>query len=366
MKRKYISLVLAAILAFSSVSAYGAGKGSAAAVQNITENDDTVLTVDEAVTKAVAYSRTLKTLYESNTINELNADDTRTDLVWSSEYVEVTNLNVELKNLMNSIRNYDANVEIEKENIRLNIIELFAAIIKAEDSIDMYEKQIDLDERELKIAEVKKGLGLLSDTDYNAMVVDINKTKSSKQSLASAIDEAYSSLNTILGQQLNTKYTVSLDIDYEPLGDTDLEYAVLKAVSGSQSIKEKEEAAEIARYQLDVYSVEWSNDKKESKQNNYAQAERNLADAKTQLESGLRTLYNNIQTAETDYNNNLKSLEQMKKELEIKALQLKLGKITQLDYDKAEYEICELENTIKQSVYSHYLLVSKFNNPDLI
>lgn len=371
MKKRCIPLILAAVLAFGGTAAY-AGDGSSKALDIVTvstpatDREDSVLTVDEAVKKAVDYSRTLKTLYENNELNELNADDTHTDLIWSSEYVEVTNLNAELKNLMNSIRNYGTNVEIEKEKIRLNVIQLFAGIISAEDSVDMYEKQLELNERDLKIAQVKKELGLISSSEYEALEVENNRLKSSKQSVEAALSEAYISLNRLLGQNIDTKYTVELDIDYEPLGETDLDYAVLKASTSSQTVKEKEEAAEIAQYQLDVYSSLWSNDKKEAKQNNLNQATRSLADTKAEMAARVKNLYNSIQTAEADYNSNLASLEQQKKDLEIKKLQLDLGKITQLEYDKAEYKIKELENTIKQGVYSHYIQVCKYNNPDLI
>jgi hypothetical protein len=373
MKKRFFAASLAAMLAVSSVSVY-AGPVRIKSTKTtttqtstaVTDEDDSVLTVDEAVSKAVAYSRTLKTLYENNELNELSADDTRTDLIWSNEYVEVTNLNVELKNLLYSIANYDENVAIEKEKIRLNIIELFAGIISAEDAIDMYDEQIELNERDLKIAEVKKGLGLLSQSEYDAMLVSNNNVKSSKQSLETQLDEAYNSLNKLLGQSLSLRYTVSLDVEYEELGDVNLEYDVSKAVSSSQTIKEKQEAATIAKYKLDVYSHEYSGGYKESAQSNYAQATRALDDAKTSMEASLRTTYNSIQTAETNYSNNLASLEQKKKELEIKKVQLGLGKITQLEYDKAEYEVKQLENTIKQSVYSHYVLVCKYNNPDLL
>jgi outer membrane protein TolC len=376
MKKRIVPAMLALVLAFGYTNVYAARSSSAATAKTTVkttaqtaaedDGDDSVLTVDEAVSKAIAYSRTLKTLYENNEINELTASDTRTTLVASSEYIELTNLNVELKNLMNSMTNYDSNVAIEKENIRLNIIQLFAGIISAEDSIKLYEKQIELNERDLKIAQVKSGLGLLSTTDYDALVVSNDKVKSSKQSLEIAVEEAYTSLNQILGQNLSNTYKVSLDVEYEALGDVDLDYAVSKAISSSQTIKEKDEAATIAKYKLDVYSVEYSGGYKESAQSSYAQATRALADAKTSMEANLRSTYNKIQTAETEYNNNLKSLEQKQKELSVKELQLQLGKITQLEYDKAEYEIEQLENTIKQSVYSHYVLVTKFNNPDLL
>ena len=366
MKKKCVPLLLAIMLAFTNGSVYAASTQSTSSSSTTTQEDDDVLTVDEALSKAIAYSSTLKSLYEQKEINELSADDTRTSLVNSSEYIDLTNLNVELKNLMYNIQNYGTNVEIEKEKIRLNIIELFASIINAEDAIDLYEEEIELNERELKIAEVKNSLGLLSQTEYNGLVTENETVKSTKQSLESALDEAYASLNQILGQDIDTKYTVELNIEYEPLGDVDLDYAIAKATTNSQSIKDLEEAAEIAGYKVDVYSVEYSGGYEESVRNSYAQATRELADAKTSMEVNLKSLYNNIVSAETTYNNNLASLAQQKQELEVKKVQLELGKITQLEYDQAEYQINQLENTIKQSVYSHYVDVCRFNNPDLM
>lgn len=362
MKKNYTVLLLAAILSlncmpFCSVQTYAAAAS--------TESDDGILTVDEAVSKATAYSRTLKSLYEDNEINELDEHDTRRDLINSSEYIQLTNLNVELKRLMNSLADYDENVEIEKKSIRLNVIELFASIIDAEDSLKMYDKQIDINKRELNIADVKIKLGLISQSDYESLKLESERVINERQSLEIALEEAYTSLNRILGQDLEKRYTVSLDIEYQPLGEvseSDMERAVL----GSQGVKQAEEAANIAKYQLDVYSVEYSGGRKETVRNNYAQAVRTLDDTKTNMRSGLRQVYNNIITAESNYADNLALLEQKQKSLEISALQLKLGKITQLEYDKAKYEAEQLENTIKQSVYSHYVLVCKFNDPDLI
>jgi hypothetical protein len=363
-----LALAMALVLAFGSTNVYAStsDKANKAAQVEADKDEDNVLTVDDAVSKAISYSRTLKTLYESNELNKVMEDDTRIDLIWSNEYTTVTNLNVELKNLLNNIRNYDSNVAIEKEKIRLNVIQLFAAIINAEDNLDLYDEELALSDKDLEIAKVKLNLGLLSSTDYDALVTSYNKTKSDRQALESSIAEAYNSLNSILGQDLSKRYTVELDIDYEQLGEVDVDFAVAKAVSSSQSIVEKTEAAEIAKYQLDVYSSDWSNDKKESKQNNYNQATRSLADAKTNMETSLRKVFNSIQTSETDYANSLATIEQKEKELAVLAEKLRLGKITQLEYDKSEYELNKLKTNLKQSVYSHYVLVSQFNNPDLL
>ena len=97
MKKKHIALLLAVMFSLSSIPFCGV---QTYAEVRSSETDDGILTVDEAVNKATAYSRTLKSLYEENEINELDEHDTRRDLINSNEYVQLTNLNVELKRLM--------------------------------------------------------------------------------------------------------------------------------------------------------------------------------------------------------------------------------------------------------------------------
>ncbi|MBQ6553601.1 MAG: TolC family protein [Firmicutes bacterium] len=364
MKKKIMpAIMLALLLSFSSISTYAASSSTISAEQTAE-----VLTVEEATKRAIEYSHTIKTLNESTDISEKTADDTRQDLVNSSDSTSTITLNTQLKNLMNSISSNKANTEIEKEKIRLNVIETFASIINAENELDIYEKQLHISERELKIAEVKINLGLISQSDYDALVISNKNTKSSKQSLEIALKQAYTSLNKILGRDLTTTYTVTLDIEYSPLGDANVDLAASRAASSSQTVKDKENAEAVAKYRLDTYSYTDAtiNEYKQSYRNNYAQATRDTADAKVNAENNVRNVYNSILTSETNYNTNLQNLTQKTSELEILKKKLELGKITQLEYDKAELEIERLENTMEQNVYSHYVLVCRFNDPDLI
>lgn len=324
------------------------------------------LTVDEATQKAITYSSKLKTLSEDEQINEQSYDDSVFQLRSANEHDQYTSLAVKIKELLNGFSNNKVNTEIEKESIKLSVIEFFAEVINAEDSLEQYENQIEVKEKELKVSEVKLKQGKISQTDYDNEKLEYDKLVKQKEDKQTAINSAFYSLNKVLGTDLNKKYNLVLDAEYTPLEEVDLETYILKAKSNAQSLVEKSQEVEIAKYKLDRYAVLYSEGSKESMQNNYAQSVRNLNDAKTTLETNIRTLYSNIKKNEADYETALKELEKLEKDYEILEKKYSLGKTTQIEVENALLSINSKKAEIKQLTYEHYTMKMKFENVNLI
>ncbi len=361
MKYKKISafagFCLAAVMFFSSI-----------AFANDNESpDDGILTVEEALELAIKNSNELKNISDKLYLAEDDAEDANHDLFYATEFNEVKSLSVQLKNLRNSIENYKTSSEVEKQKLELSVIELFTAIKQAESSLELFEKQLDISQRQLELSKVKLGLGLITENEYTDEKNNYNKIKTQMETTKISVDEAYTDLNKLLGKDLDEKYELKLDVEYKPFEpEQELETKILKSISSAADIKAKKEAVEVAKYEVDVYSELYSNDKKESKINNYNQASRSLDDAQTDMRVKITNLYNSIYTIENQYKDNTAELEQMKKELEIKKLSLSLGKITQLELDNYEYNIENLENQIQNQIYQHDILVREYENPDLL
>lgn len=355
-----VNMTLCPSLALAAQS----GKAEEVAEENV---NDGILTVEEATELAIKNSNSLKSMSENLSLAEDDAKDANHDLFYATEYTAVTSLAVQLKNLRNNISNYKANSEIEKQKLQLSVTQMFTAIKEAESSLELCEEQIKLSEKDLNLAEVKLELGMITENDYTEQKNTLEKAKTQRDTLQVSLDDAYTSLNKLLGYDLNEKYEISLEVSYTPFEeDMPLETKILKAVSSCQSINEKKENVTVAKYELDVHSDLYSSEKKESKQNQYNQAVRTLEDAKTDLRQSITSLYNSIQTTEKSYKDNLNELEQMKKTLEIKETELSLGKTTELEVEKYKYQIESLENTIQNQVYEHNIMLMKYDNPDLI
>lgn len=332
-----------------------------------TENEELpILTVDEAVKKATSYSRTLKNIDENTMLNDQSIDSAQSDLRLATEAEEGLNLAVKLKELNFKNSNYKATAEIEKESIKLSVISFFADVINAEKELELYNKSLEISEKELEISKTKLELGLLSQSDYDSQKISYNKELAQRDAKKVSIDNAYISLNKVMGTDLNNRYNLSLDLDYNELSDANLDLSVNRAVSSLQSVVEKENSLEIAKYELETHNALVGSETYESKQVKVSQASRELSDAKTSAKEQVINAYNEILTAETSYKANLAELEKMKNELEVNKVKYELGKITELEIKKAEYEIEQMESSIQSQIYKHEILVMKFNNPNLI
>jgi outer membrane protein TolC len=376
MKRKLaLTLVFSIVISSLSANCLFAGTTTKKAVTvrktesevaEIIESKKVTLTVDEATERAINYSHDLKNLADEQDLAEENESDARRDLFYATEYSDITSLSVQFKNLTNTIANYDKNTTLQKDKIRLSVVNLFTAIIEAEDNIELQEKSLALSEENLKISETKLKLGLISQTDYDSEKLSYTNAKASLQTLRNALDSSYTNLSKIMGDDLATTYSVSLDVEYTPVDRTiNLADKVTHDTGTSLKVKEAEDSVTVAKYSYNVYSSLYSNEKQESVRNTYNKAVRNLETVKTNLEANVKSIYNNIVDLETAYDTNASQLAKLKSDLEIKKTQLELGKITQLDYDNAEYEIEKLEYTMKHQVYSHNVLMMQFENIDL-
>lgn len=376
--KKKLTLIFAFSLSLSSFSAVSVSAAlavkkpgitltlTAEKEQEIAEGKKINLTVDEAVEKAINYSHELKNMADAQDLAEENEDDARHDLFYATEYATVTSLSVQFKNLTNTISNYEKNTALQKDAIALSVYNLFAAITEAEDNITLYEKNMDIEERSLAIAETKLKLGLISQSEYNSLKTSYEQLKANVQTLRNALDTSYMNLSKIMGDDLSTTYNIALDSDYTPIDRTiNLQDKIIHDTGTSLKVKEAEENVTVTKYSYDVYSELYSSGKKEEVRNSYNTAVRELESIKTNLEAQVKTIYNQIIDLETSYNSNLTQLEELKSQLAIKETQLALGKITQIEYDKAEYEIESLEYEIKHQAYSHTALMTQFNNIDL-
>lgn len=332
----------------------------------------TDLTVDQAIEKAIAYSRNLKNLDESQDIAEI--DEMVTRYAWQSslDATSTVSYSIALRNLTNSLRNYDADKEVEKEKIEYNIKQLFYGLKDAERSLELYDEGIELSKRQLEIYKVMLKVGKLSQVEYDAQVTTHENLVASKLSLENSMAAAFRSLNQLMGESVNKKYNIIVDdIEFTPVSSTlDLDTTIARALASNQTVKELEDTVDIAKYTSDTYGYRGSTgvttSDKESIDSQYNQANRGLSDTKTALTAAITSVYDNIKNTESAYAQNKAELKNMEDQLTVKETQLKLGKITQIELDQFKYSIEQLEAQMNSSARSYDLLVMQFNNSNLV
>lgn len=388
-RKRIICGLMAAIMLMPSSSAFAGMKGRvkgsissetrmAGSNSNGTSYDTLAeaydLTIDQATTDAIAFSRDLKDLESSIDLTEDSEQVVRS--TWSvltagdtqSEYETYHSIAVQLREVAIALENYSANEEIAKETIEYNIRNIFYNIHNAEKSLELYDENIDVNARQLKIYEKMLELGKLSQVEYNDYKQEYDTLVSDKAATQTEIDSAYRSLNELMGKDINQKYNLIVDdITFVDMEDVSLDYEINKAISSNQTIKSAEDAMNLAKYDIDSWidGGTVSTDRTQ-KQSTYEKSTRTYEDAKTNLKNEMTSLYENIREAERTYKDNASKLATMEEQLKVKETQYSLGKITELELDAYKLSIDQLKLTMETAAYTHDIMVRQFQNSNLI
>lgn len=356
--KKFISCILAAVMVTGSISAFA--------------SETKELTIADAVKFTIASDTSYLNLLDTGTLNA----EGRTDALnnYYDNWGMVDDGSDWLKTEV-QLMQYDAKLALQSSNekqkqliLQNTLTRYFMNIITAEKSLALSNLALENKKADLNILSTKARLGLVSQSEYNASLADFEKSKNDIVLKEKNIVGAYTELNRLMSKPIHNRYTLILDFKYRPIEDINLDHKISRAISDSTSIKQKESDLEVARFRSDkawVFSG--------STQSTYTdvqiqatQARRVLDDAKENLRSAIITAYNDIKTLEVQISTNELELLNMQNQLAIKKVELRLGKITALDLKKFEYQIIQLEETLRQQKYNHALTAWQFENPEVL
>lgn len=348
----------------SSYTATGVGTG---AFPNLGEGVS--MTVDMAAQRAIERSSAIKSYQDNIEIAKDSMDDIEVYRRWVSEWNDVTSYAISYKQLEAQVEQLNDRIEIEKASLRYRIETYFINIIEAQNDLAIYDENLDIAERNLEVSKKQYELGSISKSAYDNAVQTYNNVVLGKTTLENTIEANYTSLNTLLDYNVAATYPIELgeEITYTPIDPTSLDAHVALATSSSNiNIKILEDNVEIAKYTLSLHSDIYSAETKLQKEAEVYTATSTLSNTKLSVEGAVKTLYDSIKLAEDNYNNLQEQLTNLNNNISIYEKQLQLGQITKLQMDNYYYQQKDLANSIKEAEYSHYLLVKRYEDPNLL
>jgi len=321
------------------------------------------LTVSEAVKFAVNRSTELKNLDENEYLNELTRDTletTKRESITESQYINslVSIMQNELRQAM-----FSENITLQKIMIEYAVTRYFAAVIATERDLFLYDKNLELSQKNLEIAKVRRELGLLSENSYDSLKLNFDKDSANREAKIIAIDNAYRALNSVMGKDLDVRWELVMDIEYEPLPEINLTRYVTDSTEANVAIKARENDLAVAEYKF-LMSRDLGN--ASELEISATQAMRSLEDAKKNFEEKIISCHKEILNMEIRYAVNLKDYEDMQNQLAIKETQFELGRLTQIDIDTYKHQMLQFEYMMLGQINDHYIKKMQFENPDLL
>jgi outer membrane protein TolC len=368
MGKRRLAGVCAALISAISILA-GAAPVYAAPVDGTAVQPQTVeaLTVDQAVQAAISANNELKNLGDNYTISDEKLADTKQQYREASEFNELITLSTQIMQAEAALSQNNQSVIVTQEKLRMSIMNFFATVISAENALAIYDQSLAMQKKQLDIAKVKNSLGLMSSVDYQSQVNTYNQKTASRESQTLAINNAFVSLNKTMGVSLNKKYTLMLNLQYQPLGDVNLTGITATAMATDPSVVTQQSNVDVAKYKLDHFDPTVNTqDTETTLQLNLDMAERTLYETQRAAELKVMNAYNKIKEQEVQYSNATLALEALMNQLPVKQTQLELGKITQLDLDSFQAQITQQQESLRSLIVSHEINVLEFKNPSTL
>ncbi len=328
-----------------------------------TESSITSLTVDEALEISIQHNTDILNSEADYPYTQQNYEDANDNLALEPD--NYYSLKVQIAELKNDLDNYDADIQKTKDVLKYDIVKLFSDIANTQQSLDTEEKSLAVAKKELDISELKYQKGIISKSEYDEQNTSYVKNDNSLKNKKIELDNLFIDLNKLIGLDLKDTYSIELELDYDKIGEVDLDSKRQEDLENSIDLTKQKQNLDVSKYEYSTYNEYTSYSTKLSKENDIESKQRDIADTEIDYTNSLNNLYRDIINKETEIEKYNEQLEYKNKELSVIELKYSLGKATQLEIDKKNIEIYELEDTIKKAKDEHQLLIMKYENVNL-
>ncbi|MFZ5633370.1 MAG: TolC family protein [Bacillota bacterium] len=192
---------------------------------------------------------------------------------------------------------------------------------------------------------------------------DLARAKSDLTKAKNKLNSDYEALNQLLGLWPEDRPQLTDEVKFEPLPDTDLDYAVQRVIENSPKIWLAEEKINLARY---AYESMWASGQYTSydvRKVEKEQAEIDAVTAKDATRLATRGLYYTVRNLEAGIPAAEKGLEGAQEALRVAKLQFELGMITRENLLKAEATLADARKNLLDLKQQHAYMKLAFQKP---
>ncbi len=318
----------------------------------IYETNTEPLAYEDAVALAVANNNKIKMQEKS-----LKADDNR--LVDSADKIDYIptpgpNGNPEAKAAFNNYSQAQIGyliskkkLEVSKEALAFQVKKSYNAIINAIEDKRLADLNVTDAEWKLRIAQTKLANQMASEYEVTQAQNTLAQTKAAQEVAAKALDEAYRTLNALIGYKADQKYEVTDLPKFEVFEDNvDAHIGRVQADSPTVWMAEREVEQADLNVNYFTFATGQTINAYENTKIGVEVKKISVTDARKQLEDAIRQTYDQIKQLETQYTQLQASLTSATDALNVVQKRYELGMATQYEVFQAQLQL----ETLKQKI----------------
>lgn len=272
------------------------------------------------------------------------------------------------KDLTPTQRKYDWNAAIKNKvldeaSIKLNIYNIYYALIKAQDDTKIKSDIADITGRELKSIEVKYRKGLVSKNDYKLAQI-AKKNADIQLKLAQRVQKR---LITKFYKQMSDGYKPDVkdlvkNLDYKDLSDVNVEDGIKKALDNRLEVYTASEAVTLKELEFDIIDQYYDEGDIEYKDilNSLEDSKLSLDTTKMDIEFEIRTAYINLQNILDTIEINKEEVKKSEISYSVIKTKKNIGMATVLEVDEVKLSLNKANKTLNDSIIDYIIARYQF------
>ena len=335
-----------------------------------------VMTVEEALAKAIKKSPDLRDLEDSLELLEDQEDSLRDSVGsvripsydykrWASSYLySIVSASYQIEQGMKQIK---MSKELQKLILEMTVRTYFQTIVSLEDTVELLEDAAAMQKTAYEQGRVKYRLGMLS--KYNLEQLEISKLKAEDTvtMTKAGLEQMYITFNGLIGENANDRFEFVYDVTFVPYElPLPMETYINSKMKEDIMIQMQELAVDAAKFKANYRSEMDNGQTSDQDKFSWDQEKRALKTAKEEKETAIRNAYLQIKSLETEYASAQADLRKAQADYRVAQVSYQTGAVTKTAVEGAEMAMTQAENAVKAVVYEHDLLVYQFENPSIL
>lgn len=310
-------------------------------------------TVDELYQLALENSEDLRSAEETVERSEITQDEVQDSVssssvqsqrqaMWTAYYSQGIALEMAKKN-----------VETTKDGIYHDLLTAIETILVETNNLKVAEANRDVLKTTYDQSKLKYELGLISSIDLDTARINYENAAKSLEMQELTIKSAWVDFNTMVGMAAESRINFAYSLTFDKLTDRDLEAHITDMLQNSPSIWNLEQQIELAELGTRFYVFNAGSDPYEAEEIDITLAKINLKNAKDQLDVSLRTLYNTIETLESNQTSLELKVKDAENTLNLARTNYDVGLATLLDVESAELALISAKQNALSNIATY-------------
>jgi outer membrane protein TolC len=327
------------------------------------------LSLDEAISRALTYSKTIQAAEMTKEKNEYaDIDGQRTfDRVlttygWDGQGLYEQALVGLLKGSYD-YRSSEKNLETARESVRLSVTDAYWKILLGQDALSLSEQNLVLQRRELSKNQLYYQLGMLDATSLQALKLRYDQAAADLSKKTSDLDIAYRALAEMIQRPLDYRPVLTDSLVRQSLTITSLDYHITSLEEASPDLWQMQQLIKLSEATANLAYFQGGSDPYRSGQIGVDLSKLQATEAKKAFREAIRTMYASLQTLEDALNLTADSLKVTGERYAQTQLRCDLGLASPLELLEAQYAYNEAHNQLENMIYNYNLALMAFERP---